>query len=78
MTSDKTPSPGGVAPLARHAVRRERRPLTRALAIVAVVLAVLGVSAAGVAAFAVWDTFSALGENAVELERRRRAASVDR
>ena len=35
--------------------------------ILGVVLAVLAVSAAGVAAFAVWDAASALGENAVEL-----------
>lgn len=54
-------------PLARHAVRRERHPLLRVLSILGVVVAVLGVSAAGIAAYAVWDTFSALGDNAVEL-----------
>lgn len=54
-------------PLARHAVRRERHPLLRVLSILGVVVAVLGVSAAGVAAYAVWDTFSALGENSVDI-----------
>jgi len=55
------------APLARHARQRARYPFVKVLSVFGVVLAVLGVSAAGVAAFAVWDTFSAIGEGAVEI-----------
>lgn len=62
--AERTPGRG---PLARHAVRRERHPLLRILSVLGVVVAVLGVSAAGVAAYAVWDTFAALDENAVDL-----------
>lgn len=67
MSAEKAPSEGGKAPLARHAVQRERHPLLRVLSILGVVVAVLAVSAAGVAAYAVWDTVSALGENSVEI-----------
>jgi len=54
--------------VARHAVQGTQHPLLRILSILGVVLAVLVVSAGGVAAYAVWDTFSALGESSVELE----------
>src|SRR5687767_1111147 len=54
-------------PLARHAKRRERHPILRALSAFGVVLAVMGVSAAGVGAYAIGDTFAALGESSVEL-----------
>ena len=67
VSDEKTPSRGAKTPLARHAVGSERHPFLKLLSILGVVLAVVAVSAAGVAAYAVWDTVSALGENAVEL-----------
>ena len=67
MSSAKAPAEGGRAPLARHAVHTSRHPLLRLLSILGVVLAVFAVSAGGVAAYAVWDSFSALGESSVEL-----------
>ena len=54
-------------PFARHAQRGERHPFLRAVSAVGVVLAVLCASAAGVAAFAVWDTVSALGGSSIQL-----------
>jgi LCP family protein required for cell wall assembly len=49
-------------------VRRERHPFLTILSILGVIAAVLLVSTAGVAAYAVWDTVSALNENSVELD----------
>ncbi len=68
MVDRTSPSPGGNEPLARHAVRRERHPFLTILSILGVIAAVLLVSTAGVAAYAVWDTVSALNENSVELD----------
>ena len=67
VRSRNAPSEGGRVPLARHAKRVERHPILRALSVFGVVLTVLGVSAAGVGAYAIGDTFAALGESSVEL-----------
>jgi LCP family protein required for cell wall assembly len=67
VRSRSAPSEGGRIPLARHAKRVERHPILRALSAFGVVLAVMGVSAAGVGAYAIGDTFAALGESSVEL-----------
>ncbi|MEV8271718.1 LCP family protein [Microbacterium sp. NPDC077184] len=67
MTDAKQPAPrAGRETVARHA-RETRHPLIRALSVVGVVVAVLATSIAGVAAYTVWDTVSALEDSSVEL-----------
>jgi len=68
MGAGKHPSREGRAPLARHAVVRERHPLVSLLAMLAVVVGVAGVSATGLLAFNVWDAARALSANAVVLD----------
>jgi LCP family protein required for cell wall assembly len=67
MPAGARPSPEGRPPLARHAVHRDRHPLVSFLATFAVALSVVGVSAAGVTAFNVWDAANSLSANAVVL-----------
>ena len=68
MAADGTPRTEATAPIARHATGRARHPFVKVLSILGVVLAVLAVSAAGVAAFTVWDAFAGIRENSVEIE----------
>ncbi|WP_239065792.1 LCP family protein [Microbacterium hibisci] len=56
-------------PLARHGVLRSRHPFTTVFALFGVLLAVFGVSAAGIAAFNVWDATQAVAANAVVLDQ---------
>ncbi|MFE7845877.1 LCP family protein [Microbacterium sp. NPDC057407] len=59
---------GGVrTTVARHATGRDRHPLVSFLAMVAVVVGVVGASAAGLVAFHVWDAANSLNANAVAL-----------
>ncbi|MET0296337.1 MAG: LCP family protein [Microbacterium sp.] len=58
---------GGREPLARHGVLRTRHPLMSILAILAIVVGVTVVSGAGVGAFAVWSTASAVVDGAVDI-----------
>ncbi|WP_171013274.1 LCP family protein [Microbacterium sp. 2FI] len=61
------PSEEGRSTIARHAQADQRHPILRLLALLAVVVGVVTVSATGVAAYAVWDAATALGDNAVVL-----------
>ncbi|MFB8146615.1 LCP family protein [Microbacterium sp. NPDC056003] len=67
MPAGTRPSEEGRLPLARHAVHRDRHPLVAFLAVIAVALAVIGVSATSVTAFSVWDAAHSLSANAVVL-----------
>ena len=67
MPAGPPPSQEGRLPLARHAVHRDRHPLVAFLAIFAVALAVIGVSATSITAFSVWDAANSLSANAVVL-----------
>ena len=58
----------GRAPLARHAVRKDRHPILSLLAMVTVAVAVVGVSAVGLTVFNVWDAANSLTANAVVLD----------
>ncbi|MEJ1154607.1 LCP family protein [Microbacterium marmarense] len=54
--------------IARHADVKQRHPFFQFIAMFAVAIAVIGVSATGVAAYAVWDTANAIGSAAVALD----------
>ncbi|MFC8680209.1 LCP family protein [Microbacterium ureisolvens] len=56
-------------PLARHGVLKSRHPFATLFAMFGVVLAVFGVSAAGIAAYNVWDATQAITANAVVLDQ---------
>jgi LCP family protein required for cell wall assembly len=55
-------------PLARHGRLHSPRPIAQIATIVGAVLAVVVLSLAGTAAFALWNTFDTAGDNAVTLE----------
>jgi LCP family protein required for cell wall assembly len=67
MAERTRPPRGGPAPLARHAIRRERHPVMSFLAMAVVALGVVGASAVGLVAFNVWDAANSLTANAVVL-----------
>ncbi len=71
MAATKRPSREGRAPLARHGVLRSRHPLVTMLSMLGVVLAVVGVSAAGIAAYNVWDATQTVAANAVVLDEEK-------
>ncbi len=54
--------------MARHGRLPSRHPLVNVLAILGVMLAVIGISAGGVGAFALWNAAQAVGDNAVVLD----------
>ena len=60
MPAGARPAEEGRLPLARHAVHRDRHPLVALLALFAVALAVVGVSATSITAFSVWDAANSL------------------
>ena len=68
MAAQRRPSTGGRAPLARHGVLPTRHPFATMLAMLGVVVGVVGLSAAGVAAYSVWDAAQAVSANAVVLD----------
>jgi LCP family protein required for cell wall assembly len=67
MAVEKSPASAGRQTIARHAVVKERHPLVRLIAMVAVALGVITVSATGVAAYSVISTANAIGSAAVAL-----------
>jgi LCP family protein required for cell wall assembly len=67
MAVAKGPADAGRQTIARHAVVKERHPLVRFIAMVAVAVGVITVSATGVAAYSVINTASAIGSAAVVL-----------
>ncbi|TQJ30025.1 LCP family protein [Microbacterium sp. SLBN-146] len=60
--------PQGRDTVARHGRLRSRHPLVTVLVILGVLLAVVGVSAGGVGAFALWNAAQTVGDNAVVLD----------
>ncbi len=68
MASMKRPSREGQTPLARHGVLKSRHPFTTLFAMFGVVLAVFGVSAAGIAAYNLFDATQTITANAVVLD----------
>lgn len=68
MPAGTRASTGGRTTLARHAVRRERHPIMSLLGMLAVSVAVVGVSAMGLAVFNVVDAANALNANGVVLD----------
>jgi LCP family protein required for cell wall assembly len=68
MPGTARPSGEGRSTIARHAQADERHPILRLLALLAVVVGVVTVSVTGVAAYAVWDAATALGDNAIVLD----------
>ncbi len=68
MARRTRPDVAGAAPLARHAIRRERHPILSFLAMVAVAVGVVGVSATGLLAFNLADAATAVNANAVVLD----------
>lgn len=61
-------STGGRTPIARHGQLRTQHPFTQFIVMLAVIAAVVVVSAGGVAAYSVFDAAKALGDNAVVLD----------
>ncbi|MGN6219192.1 MAG: LCP family protein [Microbacterium sp.] len=55
--------------IARHGALRSRHPLVSLLAMFAVVLGVVGVSAVGLTAYNLWDASQAIASNAVVLDK---------
>jgi len=68
VPDDTRPPAKGRSTVARHATLRSRHPFVEFLAILAVVVGVVGVSATGVAAYTVWDAATTLSDNAVVLD----------
>jgi LCP family protein required for cell wall assembly len=68
MALRNRPSHEGRAPLARHGTLKSRHPFMTLLSMLGVALSVLGVSAAGVAAYNVWDATQAITASAVMLD----------
>ncbi len=68
MAGWRRPSTEGRAPLARHGALKSRHPFLTLLSMLGVVLGVFGVSAAGIAAYNVWDAAQAISANAVVLD----------
>jgi len=71
MASDKRPSREGQTPLARHGVLKSRHPFMTLFAMFGVVLAVFGVSAAGIAAYNLFDATQTITANAVVLDEEK-------
>lgn len=71
MAASKRPSGEGRAPLARHGALKSRHPFMTLFAMLGVVLGVFGVSAAGVAAYSVWDATQTVTANAVVLDEEK-------
>ena len=68
MAASKRPSAEGRAPLARHGALKSRHPFVTLFAMLGVALGVFGVSAAGIAAYNVWDATQTVAANAVVLD----------
>lgn len=68
MASDKRPSREGQTPIARHGVLKSRHPFMTLVAMLGVVLGVFGVSAAGIAAYNLFDATQTITANAVVLD----------
>jgi len=71
MASDKRPSREGQTPLARHGVLKSRHPFMTLVAMLGVVLGVFGVSAAGIAAYNLFDASQTITANAVVLDEEK-------
>ena len=71
MASSKRPSGEGRATLARHGALKSRHPFVTLFAMLGVVLGVFGVSAAGVAAYSLWDATQTVTANAVVLDEEK-------
>lgn len=71
MASDKRPSREGQTPLARHGALKSRHPFMTIFAMFGVVLAVFGVSAAGIAAYNLFDATQTITANAVVLDEEK-------
>ncbi len=71
MASSKRPSGEGRAPLARHGALKSRHPFVTLFAMLGVVLGVFGVSAAGIAAYSLWDATQTVTANAVVLDEEK-------
>ena len=71
MPATRRPSTEGRGPLARHGVLPTRHPLITLISMLGVAVAVFGVSAAGIAAYNVWDATRAIAANAVVLDDER-------
>jgi LCP family protein required for cell wall assembly len=71
MPATRRPSTEGRGPLARHGVLPTRHPLITLISMLGVAVAVFGVSAAGIAAYNVWDATRAIAANAVVLDDQR-------
>lgn len=71
MASTKRPSREGQTPLARHGVLKSRHPFMTLVAMLGVVLGVFGVSAAGVAAYNLFDATQTITANAVVLDEEK-------
>lgn len=71
MESTKRPSREGQTPLARHGVLKSRHPFMTLFAMFGVALAVFGVSAAGIAAYNLFDATQTITANAVVLDEEK-------
>lgn len=71
MASMKRPSREGQTPLARHGVLKSRHPFMTLVAMLGVVLGVFGVSAAGIAAYNLFDATQTITANAVVLDEEK-------
>lgn len=71
MASTKRPSREGQTPLARHGVLKSRHPFMTLFAMFGVALAVFGVSAAGIAAYNLFDATQTITANAVVLDEEK-------
>ncbi|KJL43696.1 Biofilm regulatory protein A precursor [Microbacterium trichothecenolyticum] len=71
MATDKRPSREGQTPIARHGVLKSRHPFMTLVAMLGVVLGVFGVSAAGIAAYNLFDATQTITANAVVLDEEK-------
>lgn len=71
MESTKRPSREGQTPLARHGVLKSRHPFMTLFAMFGVALSVFGVSAAGIAAYNLFDATQTITANAVVLDEEK-------
>lgn len=71
MAAPKRSSSEGRTPVARHGALKSRHPFATIFAMLGVVLAVFGVSAAGIAAYNLWDATQTVTANAVVLDEEK-------
>ncbi|MEV4686214.1 LCP family protein [Microbacterium sp. LWH3-1.2] len=71
MAAVKRPSREGQTPLARHGVLKSRHPFMTLVAMLGVALGVFGVSAAGIAAYNLFDATQTITANAVVLDEEK-------